>query len=73
MFENLFLNEGNENEVQRLLMNGANLNATDENGNSALLLAAAKGYNIITYKLHIHTKTHHQINSLNVVQVPKIW
>lgn len=54
-------------------MNGANLNATDENGNSALLLAAAKGYNVITYKLHSHTTTHLEINSLNVVQVPKVW
>lgn len=34
---------GNEDEFRRLLMNGANINATDENGNSALLLAAQKG------------------------------
>lgn len=36
------MNKGNDSEVQRLLMNGADLNATDENGNSALLLAAAE-------------------------------
>lgn len=35
---------GNENEFQRLLMNGASLNATDQNsGNSALLVAAKRG------------------------------
>lgn len=32
---------GNENEVQ-LLVHSANLNAVDENGNSAVLLAAAE-------------------------------
>lgn len=31
-------------------MNGANLNATDENGNSALLLAAEKG-DYFTFKV----------------------
>lgn len=43
LFFLLVLNEENENEVERLLMNGADLNATDENGNSALLLASEKG------------------------------
>lgn len=36
---------GNENEVQ-LLLDSTNLIAVDENGNSALLLAAEKGDNI---------------------------
>lgn len=34
---------GNEYEVQRLLRNGANPNCANENGNSALMLAAKKG------------------------------
>lgn len=34
---------GNEDEFQRLIVNDVNLNATDENGNSALLLAAGRG------------------------------
>lgn len=52
--------EGNESEVQRLLTAGANLNATDENGNSALLLAAGKG-NLYKFKVkwgEKHTKLH---------------
>lgn len=42
-FHSMTSNKGNESEVQRLLTDGANLNATDENGNSALLVAAGKG------------------------------
>lgn len=38
-----FIGPGNEDEFQRLLMNGANFSATDEEGNSALILAAEKG------------------------------
>lgn len=37
---------GNENEFKRLVLDGANLNAlnaTDENGNSALILATLQG------------------------------
>ena len=36
---------GNEAEFQRLLMSGANFSATDNEGNTALLLAAEKGEN----------------------------
>lgn len=34
---------GNENKLKSLLIDGVSLNATDQNGNSALLLAAQKG------------------------------
>lgn len=59
--------EGNESEVQRLLMNGADLNATDENGNSALLVAAGKG-NLYKFKVKDNS-----IINLNIVQVPRVW
>lgn len=36
---------GNEDEFRRLLVDGANVNAMDEDGNTALLLAAEKGDN----------------------------
>ena len=35
-------NSGNENEAQ-LLLHKTNLNAVDENGNSAIMLAAERG------------------------------
>lgn len=42
---------GNEREFQRLLTNGVNLNAMDENGNTALILAAERGDNfLLKYK-----------------------
>lgn len=34
---------GNQNEFQRLLMDGTNLNAMDRYGDTALLLAAKRG------------------------------
>lgn len=34
---------GNENELQRLLMDNTNSNAMDPNGNTALILAAKQG------------------------------
>lgn len=34
---------GNEDDFRRLLIFGANFNATDEKGNTALLLAVEKG------------------------------
>lgn len=39
----LFDDSGNETEFRQFLNDGNNLNATDENGNSALLLAAERG------------------------------
>lgn len=39
----LFDDSGNETEFRKFLNDGNNLNATDENGNSALLLAAERG------------------------------
>lgn len=36
---------GNEDEFERLLVDGVNVNATDENGATALLLASEKGDN----------------------------
>lgn len=36
---------GNENEFRRLLADNTNLNATDENGNTAIILAAKRGKN----------------------------
>lgn len=38
---------GNETEFERLLRSGADFNALDEEGNSALLLSAEKGVNLI--------------------------
>lgn len=49
---NDFIISGNEIEVQRLLKNGANPNATDENGNSALILAAEKGNQFIIISIY---------------------
>lgn len=43
---------GNENEVQ-LLVHSTNLNAMDENGNSALLLAAERGDELIDREIII--------------------
>lgn len=37
----------NENEFQRLIMDGANINATDQNGDSPLLLAIKRGINLV--------------------------
>lgn len=34
---------GNDNELQRLLLDGTNANAMDPNGNTALILAAKQG------------------------------
>lgn len=39
----LFNNLGNEDDFRRLLIFGANINATDDEGNTAILLAAKKG------------------------------
>lgn len=39
------LNEGNENEVKRLIDNGANIKHKNQDGNSAIILAAKHGKN----------------------------
>lgn len=39
----MFNNLGNEEDFRRLLIFGANINATDDEGNTAILLAAKKG------------------------------
>lgn len=36
----------NENELHRLITSGVNINATGENGNAALLVAAERGNNL---------------------------
>lgn len=44
---------GKANEVQ-LLVSSVNLNAVDENGNSALMVAAERGKNKLVVKLFKH-------------------
>lgn len=45
--------EGNEDELKRLLMNSTNINATDQNGNSLLIIAALTGNTISDKKQRI--------------------
>lgn len=53
-FKFKFINPGNEDEFQRLLVNGANFSATDGEGNTAIILAAEKGmyYWLVTFVIN---------------------
>lgn len=39
----MIVNEGNETEFERLVRSGVNINQKNENGSSAIILAAEKG------------------------------
>ena len=55
--------EGDENEVIRLILKGANINAQDNNGNMPLHIACKKGHGdiIIALMANLHPKSHYQI------------
>lgn len=57
----LFMNNpGNENKI-RPLIQSSNVNSVDENGSSALLLAAEKGYNQCVFKCEIFVVRNHLV------------
>lgn len=65
---------GNEKEFQRLLTDGANLNATDQNGNTALLLAAKSGNNsVMKDDLLVESNTKSNTICLSCLQEQRIW
>ncbi len=55
--------EGNSNEVKRLVLEGANINATDEEGRDALMLAAYNGHTNILSVLLDHGADVQRIDS----------